>query len=251
MPAIGNAGLKMVMHVLGTKVIPVPSLLLTGIGSIKGIKKYEIPFKDLLKNTLILLREANEKIIVYVGYLGDAEQINSIRDCLQEFGSIIDFVVVDPVCGDHGRAYVSSEIIANWGELIAVSDLCLPNITEVALLTGNISEFDIEQSERYIRAFTSKFENTRLLVTSVDEGQHLTNKLLEKSALYESNHEKVPKNYGGSGDAFASYLIDFHFFQKMPLSRAMEHAGEMVRKDIIFSMEKSEPFLMLRGKSSI
>ena len=251
MPAIGNAGLKMVMHILGTKVIPVPSLLLTGIGSIKGIKKYELPFKALLKNTLLLLREANEKIIVYVGYLGDAKQINPIRDCLQEFKDIIDFVIVDPVCGDHGRAYVSSEIIENWGELIAVSNLCLPNITEVALLTGNIDHFDIAKSESYIEAFTSKFKNTRLIVTSVDEGQHLSNKLLVKDTLFESKHEKVPKNYGGSGDAFASYLIDFHFFQKMPLYQAMEQAGEMVRKDIIFSMERSESFLMLRGKSEI
>lgn len=245
LPAHGNAGLKMVMHALGTKVIPVPSLMLTGIGSIKNIKKYEIPFESMLKSTLELAGELDEEIILYIGYLGSANQIQVIKACIQEFEEIITHVVVDPVCGDHGRAYVSEEIIENWGELIALSDLCLPNITEIALITKQIENFNLSKTTQYIRSFTKSFPNTALIVTSLEEGDELINQLITVGQTFESRHQKLNKNYGGSGDAFASYLIDLHYYQSKPLEKAMKEAGEAVKKAIAYSIKNNEPFLML------
>jgi len=245
LPAHGNAGLKMVMHALGTKVIPVPSLMLTGIGSIKNIKKYEIPFESMLKNTLELAGNLDEEIILYVGYLGSANQIQVIKESIQEFKEIISQVVIDPVCGDHGRAYVAEDIIENWGELIGMSDLCLPNITEIALINKQIHNFNLNETTRYINSFTKSYPNTALIVTSLEEDDELINKLIIRDQTFESRHRKLSKNFGGSGDAFASYLIDFYYYQSKPLNIAMSEAGEAVKNAIAYTIKNNEPFLML------
>ncbi|MEO1652436.1 MAG: hypothetical protein AAFU64_02725, partial [Bacteroidota bacterium] len=110
LPTHGNAGLKMVMSVLGTRVLPVPSLLLTGIGSMRhlpGFAKFTLPFSDLLAGAFQLLEARNEQAIVYIGYLGEAQQIPIILACLHQYRACIHYIIIDPVSGDNGQAYVS------------------------------------------------------------------------------------------------------------------------------------------------
>lgn len=247
LPANGNAGMKMVMHVLGTKVIPVPSLLLTGIGSISGFEKFPVNFEQLLAGTLALARKREEELIVYVGYLGNAEQIQIIKKYLTQYKDIVKFLLVDPVCGDHGRAYVPQEIIANWGDLVKEADLCLPNITEVALLSGNFQDFDSSKADNYIKDFRQRYTKPALLVTSLetDKQEVLINRLYDKKAIFESQHTKEDRNYGGSGDAFAAYLIDAHFYKNHPLQTAVKTAGEAVKAAINQSIKIGSNDLML------
>ncbi|MEM1135878.1 MAG: bifunctional hydroxymethylpyrimidine kinase/phosphomethylpyrimidine kinase [Bacteroidota bacterium] len=245
LPANGNAGMKMVMHVLGTRVIPVPSLLLTGIGSLSGFEKFPIPFKQMLSGTLALAKRREEALIVYIGYLGNADQISIINESLQQYKDIVKYIIVDPVCGDHGKAYVPREIIANWGTLIESADLCLPNVTEAALLSGYTENYQKKHAENYLKAFRKRFPNTALLATSIEQESYLINRLYKDNTIVETKHKKQAKNYGGSGDAFASYLINAHFYKTLPLEKAIYTAGEAVRKAISYSFENGQKDLML------
>ncbi len=67
LPALGHAGLKAVISVLGTQTVTVPTLLLSGTGNMPGHRRVAVPLEELLYSTFELLKE--EKIILYIGML--------------------------------------------------------------------------------------------------------------------------------------------------------------------------------------
>ncbi|WP_020532255.1 bifunctional hydroxymethylpyrimidine kinase/phosphomethylpyrimidine kinase [Flexithrix dorotheae] len=245
LPAIGNAGLKMVMSILGTDVIPVPSLVLSGIGSVKGFQKFSIPFDELLDSTLQLAMEQSESLILYVGYLKDASQIDLIREAILKYRSIFKYIVIDPVCGDHGKAYVPEPIIHNWGKLLQLADFALPNITEIALILNKTYSPLAKDQDQFIEEFGTKFPQLEFVVTSLENGDYLTNRLVTKPETKDFPQKKIPANFGGSGDAFASYFLAAHFFDHQSVEEAIQQAGEKVSENIAFTISKGSRFLLL------
>lgn len=81
---------------------------------------------------------------IYCGFLGSVVQIGIVRDFLlsqierQETKSLPErpVVILDPVMGDHGKAYrtVTPEHCARMKELLSLADIITPNITEACLL---------------------------------------------------------------------------------------------------------------------
>ena len=145
----GTASLKTFITVLGGKILPVPSLVLNGLTNMAIIKKLEIPFKELLQSSFDLAVYRQMDLILYIGYLGNAEQADIILEMINTYRSHIKTIITDPVCGDHGRAYVPAEVIAKWPALIRVSDMVFPNVTELKILTGNPPDGN-QNAETYI-----------------------------------------------------------------------------------------------------
>ncbi len=230
-PANGNAGLKMVMAILGTVVIPVPTLLLTGIGSLRnmtGFTTFQYDFRQNLEGTLQIAQLRGYRLLVYVGYLGNARQVDMIRELVEKYHLIIETLWVDPVCGDQGHPYVSPEIIQQWPHLLEIADLALPNLTEIALISGHQADIQLTQPEPYIQAFRDKFPDTDLLVTSLLEEDKVINRLYQGQKQKNFANPSLPVNYGGAGDAFASLLIYYHFFRGLGLDSAIEKAGQVM-----------------------
>lgn len=85
---------------------------------------------------------------IYCGFLGSVAQIDIVRDFLASqrrngAGSACStamspVVILDPVMGDHGKAYrtVTSRHCSEMKELLSMADIITPNITEACLLTG-------------------------------------------------------------------------------------------------------------------
>lgn len=85
---------------------------------------------------------------IYCGFLGSVAQIDIVRDFLafqrrNGAGSACStamspVVILDPVMGDHGKAYrtVTSRHCSEMKELLSMADIITPNITEACLLTG-------------------------------------------------------------------------------------------------------------------
>ena len=73
---------------------------------------------------------------VYSGFLGSEAQIDH---CLAFFQAYPDaLAVVDPVMGDHGRAYrtVTEGMRRRMIELVGIADIISPNLTEACILLG-------------------------------------------------------------------------------------------------------------------
>ena len=73
---------------------------------------------------------------LYCGFLGNEEQIDIVREFVEMFRPPL--FLLDPVMGDHGRAYssITETHVQKMKELLPLADIITPNITEACLLTG-------------------------------------------------------------------------------------------------------------------
>jgi pyridoxine kinase len=255
LPFVGNAGLKMVLPVLGTRAIPVPTLLLSGIGNMAGHQRFGVPFADLLHATLTLARDREQPLAVYVGYLADAEQAPVIAGAIREFSALIRFVLIDPVCGDNGRAYVPPAVIESWHGLLPLANLALPNLTEAALLTGQPAPsipVALTNPDAVITAFCQRYPRVPTVITGIVAGNVVTNRLIlpdnegsGRATRQDFSHRYVPQYFSGTGDTFASWVIRQHCLAGHSLPQAVSEAGTALEQLIEQAVATGETDLSL------
>ncbi len=219
LPAFGDAGLKCVLSVLQTRVVPVPSLILSGLGNVKGHRRYLYDFQDNLCHTLEHLIENEDKIIIYIGYLDHADQIAQIKKVILRFRQHIEHIIIDPVAGDNGQAYVPEAIISDWPALLELADWATPNITEVKLLT---QQQDLDEG---ISQLCRRFKDTNWIVTSYPtEPGKIANRLITKDLKRDYTTEHIPQKISGAGDTFTSQFIKAFFYEQHFLEEAVDTA---------------------------
>jgi len=239
----GTASLKTFITILGEKVLPVPSLLLNGLTNMSLVKKFEPPFRDLLQSTLELAVSRELDLILYIGYLGKAEQADIIVEMISTYRGSIKTIITDPVCGDHGRTYVPQEVIDRWPEIISYSDIVFPNVTELKLLTGNNLDSPNAVSD-YAGQFKKLYPSSKLVITSIVEGGNTGIQSFSDEA-FQYTLRWLPKNYGGSGDAFVALFILNHFYRLRPFNEALKVAADQTYAMIKNSIEKGSDDLVL------
>lgn len=232
----GTASLKTLTTILGERILPVPSLILNGLTNMALVKKFDVPLAELLQSSFELAVNRELELILYIGYLGKAEQVDVIINMINTYRLIIKIIIVDPVCGDHGRAYVPADIISHWPELIKLADLVFPNLTEIKILTGHEPD-GIEADTFYIETFRKQYPNIQLVITSVKTNDDKMGiQYYEGDECYSYAHTVLPKNYGGTGDAFLGIFILNHFYNAMSFGEALRSAAdqtyELIKKSI-------------------
>ncbi|MEM9325554.1 MAG: bifunctional hydroxymethylpyrimidine kinase/phosphomethylpyrimidine kinase, partial [Bacteroidota bacterium] len=198
LPAVGSAGLKNIIGVLGTRVIPVPSLLISGLGNMAGHKRFVVPFRDLLHEAMRMAEEQGFELVLYTGYLSTPEQVDDILELIDDYRHQIHAVVVDPVCGDGGKPYVSENLIHSFDRLLKIADVATPNRTELALVQGLSVENDVSS---LIDAFVKRYPSIALITTGVlwerEIGNYLT--LGDHTEVLRHSME-VDRLLSGTGD---------------------------------------------------
>ena len=201
-----------VLSAMGMQVCAVPTAVLSSHTGGLG----EVAMRDLtdyLPDALAhYLRLGLEFECIYSGFLGSQSQIDH---CLAFFKSYPDaLAVVDPVMGDHGKAYrtVTPDMRSRMHELVRVADVITPNLTETCMLLGD--EYRHEPMTRT----QAKSMLTRLaaigpkqiVITGVElaSGEKLANVGydVERSAFWCVPCDYVPASYPGTGDLFAALL---------------------------------------------
>jgi len=209
------------------------------------VKKLDVPFADLLQSSLELAANRELELILYIGYLGNAEQVDVIITMINTYRHIIKKIIVDPVCGDHGRAYVPADVIARWPVLINLADLVFPNLTEIKILTGHAPNGN-QPDTFYIDAFRKQYPNVQLVITSIKTGDDKTGiQYYKGDECYNYWHNVLPKNYGGTGDAFLATFILSHFYNAMSLDEALEAAADQTYQLIKNSIDNNSSDLIL------
>ncbi len=239
----GTASLKTLITLLGEKILPVPSLLLNGLTNMALVKKFEPPFKELLQGTFELVQNRELEIILYIGYLGNAGQAEIISEMIGNYRNSIKTIITDPVCGDHGRTYVPAEVILQWPALIRKSDIVFPNVTELKILTGNKPDGD-GAIDFYLGRFKELFPEQKLVVTSIP-GNDSIGVCSYGHETFSHYHSILPRNYGGTGDAFLGLFILNHYYLGLPFNDALKSAAEQTYKLINNSIEHNSDDLML------
>ena len=147
---------------------------------------------------------------ILTGYLADPEQARLAENLIGLFAGEGTKVIVDPAMGDHGKLYsgLSEEMVPAMLSLCRRADLCLPNLTEGALMAGIPWEdrADID----YCRVIA------RGLVALGCEAVMLTGAEPEPGKVgyyyYNGKQERfdaaarLPRNCHGTGDLFAGVV---------------------------------------------
>lgn len=124
-----------VISVMKVQVCPVPTSVLSNhLGfPLCHFDDYTSHMRDYIKvwNELGLTFDG-----LYCGFLGNEEQIDIVREFVEMFRPPL--FLLDPVMGDHGRAYssITEMHVQKMKELLPLADIITPNITEACLLTG-------------------------------------------------------------------------------------------------------------------
>lgn len=206
-----TASLKAQIAVLGSAVLPVPTIVLNGVASFSHIQKQTIDFMPILKATLKLSLLQKQKVYLFIGYVAQAKDILKLVEFIKKYRQNIAGVIVDPISGDNDQSYIDPKTIEQWPHLIAIAEYAFPNLTEIKLYSGLSAE---EKSVAlHIEAFERRFPKLDYVVTSYSDGKKYGVLLKDGLEHLFIKHKYYEKKMDGTGDVFAAYYLKYYLFE--------------------------------------
>ncbi|MCI8465330.1 MAG: pyridoxamine kinase [Lachnospiraceae bacterium] len=182
---------------------------------------------------------------IYSGFLGSEEQIDIVRAFIQDFKTERTTIIVDPIMGDHGKAYATytREMCQEMKRLTEYADILTPNLTEACILT------DTPYSDRHwtMRELTAMAETIRregpekIVITGIRQGDFVANLVYEAGETPRIlRSHRVGSERAGTGDVFSS-IIAADAVNGVPFAQSVKKAGNFVKKCILRSEEMKIP----------
>lgn len=150
---------------------------------------------------------------LYCGFLGNEEQIDIVREFVEMFRPPL--FLLDPVMGDHGRAYssITETHVQKMKELLPLADIITPNITEACLLTGTPwkdGEWTMQElsglCERLASLCLKDSVSASIVITGIRQRDSLVNFLWDDGVYTTVASPIAGASRPGTGDIFASIL---------------------------------------------
>lgn len=185
---------------------------------------------------------------IYSGFLSSAEQIGLLGEFIGRFRQAGTLVLVDPVMGDHGRAYrtYTGEMCEKMKSLCDRADLITPNLTEAALLLDEpyCASPGPDQVRRTLERLSLEGKRS-VVITGVSAGEGQVgaaclDRETGRTCIAMSRREEG--QYPGTGDLFASVLLGA-LLRGGELRSAAECAVEFVRRAVRRTLELGTPIL--------
>lgn len=222
-----------VISAMGVEACVLPTAVLSTHTAFKGFT-----FRDLTGDLPSITKHwQQEKITfdaIYTGYLGSLEQIDLMHTLIKDFGGGSTRVIVDPCMADNGSLYsgFTPDFAKAMAGLCSKADVIVPNLTEASFLLG-IPYVAAGYDKNYIEDLLQKLAalGARRIVLkgiSFDEkklGIVCYDSESQKTTWYF--HEKMPQNFHGTGDIFASVLTGA-LVRDFSLDRACRLAADFV-----------------------
>lgn len=212
-----------VISVMKVQVCPVPTSVLSNhLGfPLCHFDDYTSHMRDYIKvwNELGLTFDG-----LYCGFLGNEEQIDIVREFVEMFRPPL--FLLDPVMGDHGRAYssITKTHVQKMKELLPLADIITPNITEACLLTGTpwkdgewtmqelsglcerLADICQQESVSSGEASVGTVSSASIVITGIRQGDSLVNFLWDDGVYTTVASPIAGASRPGTGDIFASIL---------------------------------------------
>lgn len=177
---------------------------------------YSFPaIRDLTEDVPVFQKHWQKENIlfdaIYTGYLGSTEEVAYVADILQTMVVPGGKTVVDPAMADHGKLYPAFDqaYVDAMKGLVSKADVVVPNLTEACFLT------DLPYREEYDQAYIMQVVDALhkmgvkwVVLTGIGYEPGMTGVLIsgEGSTDYYA-HPRIPKNYHGTGDIYASAFV--------------------------------------------
>lgn len=147
---------------------------------------------------------------ILTGYLANEDQVRLARSLFDRFGENA-LKVCDPAMGDHGRLYsgIGPEMVDAHRRLCCQADLCLPNLTEGALMAGLPVREDADEvhCRRIAEALLAQGAKSVLLTGYAPEKDLVGFFYSDGSSESSYAEPRLDKTCHGTGDLFAAVTM--------------------------------------------
>lgn len=256
----GRCALTVVMptlSVMGFQVVPIPTALLsTHTGGFD-----DLFFRDLTADMEEISAHFSRLDVrfraIYTGFLGNAEQIETVSRFLETFGGLPDesgekpLILIDPVMGDDGALYstYTPELMRGMHRLSRHAEVLTPNLTEACFLTdppyldtASLSEQNALDFAGELLEKLTEVTKERIVITGIhladrtlaNVGRNLDGSTFCVRKAYEGHA------YPGTGDLFASVLLG-RLSEGAPFVTACDAAAEFTGETIRYSANIDTP----------
>lgn len=147
---------------------------------------------------------------ILTGYLASPEQAELAMRLMDEFAGPDTKIIVDPAMGDRGKLYagLSEEMIPAMASLCRRADLCLPNLTEAALMAGLVPEDRAEPD--YCRSLAGALLSQgcrQVLLTGAErDPEQVGFFFADGKSEFCAGIPRIPRSCHGTGDLFAAVM---------------------------------------------
>ncbi len=211
----GRASLTVVIPILsgmGYQVCPLPTAILSAHSEYRGFRSFDLT--DHLQEIIAHWKELRLSFdALYSGYLASLRQIDIVAGFFDDFGKPENFIVVDPVLGDHHCLYpgMNPAMVGGMRELCKKAKVVTPNLTEAALLLNRQPDRKVSLAEaREWCQELGELGPEYVILTSApsDNSQCIATLAYNRSdqRMWKISSEYIPASYPGTGDAFSSAL---------------------------------------------
>ncbi len=158
---------------------------------------------------------------MYVGYVSNPAQLDIILSLLEEHTAYNCSsrpnilkpgakIIVDPVMGDHGKAYstVTDDQVVRMKRLVRKAHLITPNLTEACMLT-DMSYHSDNWSDAKLSGICRKIDPScrmQIVITGIRDGNAFRNYLWNKGETTSILIPSAGASRPGTGDMFAAIL---------------------------------------------
>lgn len=178
---------------------------------------------------------------IYIGFLGSINQVDIVIDFIKNHKNSL--IIVDPVMGDNLKLYptFTRKMCEKIKNLVSLSDLTTPNITEACFLTetdlnkvNTLSEDDILNIAKKISKKGPKY----VVITGIVKD----NKIMNLAYNNETNKHYLTSvaynnfSYSGTGDIFTAILCGL-ITNGYNLEFAIKKATDFVFKCVQYTSE--------------
>lgn len=199
-----------VLSAMGCQCCPLPTALLSAHTGISGFT-----FLDTTDEMRRISAHWSQLSLhfqaIYTGFLGSAPQISLVEDFLRRFHAPDTLLVMDPVMGDHGTPYKTCTPALRQGlrELVAQADVITPNLTEAAILLDiPYHESQTADTAELVRALSLQGQRSVVLTGYAAAPWQVGALCYDRDTrqVEAVQTARVPQDFPGTGDLFASVL---------------------------------------------
>jgi pyridoxine kinase len=224
---VGNSAAVPALQSAGHEVLGLPTVILSnhpGHGSPAGLR---LPATDMLRmiSSLEALGALSPLDAVLTGYFASADQVHAVATLLQRVA--VPLRLVDPVMGDHGRLYVSEEVVAAIRNHLLPCATCIaPNGFELSLLSGH-SVHDQDSAIAAARTLAIP----EVLATSIPApGGELATLVVTASGVFRRLTRQRPGVPNGTGDFLSGLYLAARL--RAPPEAALHEAMDVLERAI-------------------
>lgn len=212
----GRASLTVVIPILsnmGYQVCPLPTAVLSAHSEYPGFKSF-----DMTCHMQAIIDHWKELHLhfdaLYSGYLASVEQMDIVARFFDDFKTSDNFILVDPVLGDHQQLYpgMSPVMIDGMRKLCKKAGIITPNLTEAAFLLqkDNSRNVTLREAADWCKYLSDEGPCYVIITSAPSENEKSRTTLAynrNDDRIWCVTTDEVPAVYPGTGDAFASTVI--------------------------------------------